>query len=101
MREPQSYPIPQPALPSLTAVNSTPHTAGRGLNIPEVLRATVADVREELAGASEPVVLAALVGRLQETLPGVTMNEDALRAYAREIRRTRRPRRHRRSRHAA
>ena len=72
---------------SLGAPTALP--AEQALGILGVIRRIVEDVNLEMAGRREKAVLDVLVARLDEALPGITLNENAVRSHARDIHRRR------------
>ena len=63
--------------------------AEQALGILGVIRRIVEDVNLEMAGRREKAVLDVLMARLDKALPGITLNENAVRSRARDIHRRR------------
>jgi len=59
----------------------------RRASIPAVVEGLVAQLREEMPGASTAHIVKHLLSRLETALPGITFNHDAVRAHAEAIHR--------------
>ena len=85
MRARKQLPVPQMGLPSEMPAQRRP--VRRNVNMPAVVAALVADLHVEMPGAPAVDIVAELLSRLETVLPGVTFNDDALRAHAESIHR--------------
>jgi len=96
---PEIVPVPQERLPSHVPAQTAPPP--RRASIPAVVEGLVAQLSEEMPGASTARIVKHLLSRLENALPGITFNHDAVRAHAEAIhllsdapQRQRRPDRH-------
>ena len=81
----KKLPVPQEGLPSEVPAQRRP--VRRNVNVPAVVAALVADLEVEMPGAPAADIVAELLSRLENALPGVTFNHDSLRAHAEDIQR--------------
>jgi hypothetical protein len=86
-RRRKKLPVDQPPLPSTEVVERHEPLVPpqRGTNLPATIRATVREVAVDMSGEPAPEVLAELLRRLQQRLPGITFQNETLRGYAQAI----------------